>query len=285
MQSSLVDKRPIRFSVVIPAYNEERLLARCLESLAAQHCHARVEVIVVDNASTDETAAIAHAHGAKVMFEQERGVCSARQRGTEAARGEIVVSTDADTTFAPGWLSKIDEHFEADDRVAAVAGSVSYVDAPLWGRIYVWLPFYVSACNLAFKRSAWTGYNTRLTQGGDEFDQLRRLKRQGRIVLDKRNPTFTSSRRLQKGFLYSVFVTAGVFYVLDYLLGRVVHRSIFGSYPAIRSVKARNQRVTMGYRLVAALALALFALSPLAHHALHAAEHLPHKIWHHLEAV
>src|SRR5512140_592392 len=81
-----------RYSVVIPAVDEAVDIGRCLSSLAAQDCRNGYEVIVVDNNSTDQTAEIAREHGARVVFESHPGVCWARQRGTEAARGEIVVS-------------------------------------------------------------------------------------------------------------------------------------------------------------------------------------------------
>lgn len=286
-----------RFSIVIPAFNEHQLLPRCLESLADQDSDARVEIIVVDNASTDGTAEIAEAHGAKVVLEPRRGVCAARQRGTEEAQGEIVISTDADTTFAPDWLTKIDESFAADERVVAVAGSVCYVDAPGWASCYTKLlfgvsglvarlrgrPLYVSACNLAFKRSAWVGYNTRLTQGGDEFDQLRRLKHKGRVVLDQTNPTFTSSRRLQKGLLYNLFVSLLTYYVLDYLIARVIRRSLFGSSPAIRTVNNTNRQARIAYQVVAVSAVALVLFTPLKFTLVEGAVHLPRAVWHEID--
>ena len=86
-----------RFSVVIPAYNEADYLPAALRSLRAQDFPGAVEVIVVDNGSTDGTADLARRLGARVVEEHAPGVCAARQRGTLAARGEIVVSTDADT--------------------------------------------------------------------------------------------------------------------------------------------------------------------------------------------
>ena len=81
-----------RYSVVIPAFNEQAYLGACLASLAAQDYPGAFEVIVVDNNSTDDTAVIAAAAGATVVVEPEQGVCQARQRGTEVARGEIVIS-------------------------------------------------------------------------------------------------------------------------------------------------------------------------------------------------
>ena len=74
----------------------------------------------------------------------------------------------------------------------------------------------------------------RLTQGGDELDLLRRLRRQGRVVYDHGNPTYTSSRRLTRGVLYGFFVTLLVYYLLGYVLNRTLHRTVIGSAPAFR---------------------------------------------------
>lgn len=70
-----------RFSVVIPAFNESLLIAEYLRWLAAQDFHEAVEIIVVDNNSTDGPVAIARALGATVVTERRPGVCWARQRG------------------------------------------------------------------------------------------------------------------------------------------------------------------------------------------------------------
>ena len=238
-----------RFSVIVPAFNEEAVLAGCLEALAGQTFTGRVEVIVVDNSSTDGTADIAERCGARVVHEPRPGVCFARQRGLEAARGEIVVTTDADSVCSAHWLQKIDEQFRRRPDAVAVAGPCVYVDGPWWSRVWTYLlfglitvlagltgrVFYVTATNLAFYRCVFSGYDTRLTQGGDELDVLRRLRRTGRVVFDRANPTFTSARRLERGLAYSVFVSLCFHYILGYVLNRGARRSVIGSAPAFRA--------------------------------------------------
>ena len=245
-----------RYSVVIPAFNEQAYLGACLASLAAQDYPGTFEVIVVDNNSTDDTAVIAAAAGVTVVVEPERGVCQARQRGTEAAHGEIIISTDADTTFTPGWLSGIDAAFARHPGAVAVAGPCHFVGAPRWGTLYSTLLFgtvnlakrvtgrvvYVSATNIAFRRSVWTGYDTRLTQGGDELDLLRRLQAAGEVVFDAANPTRTSSRRLDEGLLYNIAVTFLYYYLLGYALNRTFRRPVLGTAPPFRRVCDRGRR-------------------------------------------
>lgn len=241
-----------RLSVVIPAYNESAFLGDCLSSLARQDFTGGYEVIVVDNNSTDGTAEIARAHGATVAREERPGVCWARQAGTLLASGDIVVSTDADTVFDPGWLSRIERAFRENVSRVAVAGPCHFVGAPLWGRLYTRLLFgivhlvnraagrtlYVTATNIAFRKSAWTGYDTRATQGGDELDLLRRLRTRGEVAFDLGNPTYTSSRRLHKGFVYNVFVTFFFYYFMAYQLNRILGRPLVGMAPPFRA-KAR----------------------------------------------
>jgi glycosyltransferase involved in cell wall biosynthesis len=237
-----------RFSVVVPAYNESAMLGACLQSLADQDFTGTYEVIVVDNNSTDETRQIAMLHGATVVGEHHAGVCWARQAGTVAACGEIIVSTDADTTFDKGWLSRIDRSFTASGDYVAVTGPCRFIDAPWWGRLYAWLLFhavyaisrvtrrvvYASATNIAFRSSAFKGYDTSATQGGDELGLLRCLRARGRIAFDLGNPCFTSSRRLRQGLAYNLAVTFLYYYVLGYCLNRLVGRPVIGTAPAFR---------------------------------------------------
>ena len=242
------DRPQPRFSVVVPAFNESAFLGPCLESLAHQDFSGAYEVIVVDNNSTDETRQIARSHGATLVREPQAGVCWARQAGTLVACGEIVVSTDADTTFDRGWLSRIDRTFDATPDCVAVTGPCRFLDAPWWGRLYPWLLFhavhmvslvtgrvvYASATNIAFRSSAFRGYDTSATQGGDELGLLRCLRSRGRIAFDLGNPTFTSSRRLRRGLAYNLAVTLLFYYVLGYGLNRLLRRTVIGTAPAFR---------------------------------------------------
>lgn len=265
----------VRFSVVIPAHNERVALPRTLAALAAQDFTGSFEVIVVDNDCTDDTAEIAIRHGARVVHEPTRGVCHAREAGTVHARGEIVVSTDADTVAATGWLSRIDRGFRADPQLVAIGGPCRFVDGPAWAPAYSRLLFgwvdaarrltgqvlYVTATNVAFRRSAWTGYDTRLTQGGDELDLLRRLRRQGRVRFDPGNVVETSSRRLEGGVLHSLLVCLLYQYFLAYGLNRLTGRAVIPTAPPVRGDHAAAARpvvaVWLGLTGIAVLAAVL----------------------------
>jgi glycosyltransferase involved in cell wall biosynthesis len=276
---TFVDPLP-RISVVIPAFNEEATIASCLASLAGQDYAGSVEVIVVDNASTDATAEVARNGGARVINEPVRGVCHARQRGTEAATGDIVVSSDADTTFPPTWLSQINATMNGRPELVATCGPCWFVDGPWWSAPYTRVLFgftawffrrtgrvlYASATNIAFRRSAWSGYDTRLTQGGDELGLLRSLRKRGPLHFDPDRISLTSSRRLHRGLVYNLFVTCLYFYVGAYFVNRLAGHAILGSAPAIRptdesTAPIRRDRPLRRRTALAAAAVAVAVLA------------------------
>lgn len=260
----MVPTKEPRISVVIPAFNEARYLPATLESLSRQDFTGHVEVIVVDNNSTDSTAEIARKYGARVICETRRGVCHARQTGTENCRGEIVVSTDADTTFPTSWLSMIEKTFSECPTCVGVAGPCRFSNAPWWGALYPKFlfsfvnflalvtghVFYITATNISFKRSAWSGYDTRLTQGGDELDLLRNLQHQGKVVFLRRNVTITSARRLQRGLFYNIFVTFLYYYAFGYLVNRLFRRTVLQTAPSFRTeIKAPRLSMKTGVNI------------------------------------
>ncbi len=282
----------IRFSVVVPCYNEESYLADAIRSLQQQNFDGTYEIVVVDNNSTDATAQIARDLGVRVVTEPVPGVCNARQTGTEASSGEIVVSTDADTTHAPDWLENIDRNFRAGDHVVAVVGPCRYKDGPRWGRVFARALFgavgmvyrasgrtyYVSATNIAFRRDRWTGYDPTLTQGGDELDVLRRLRRQGTVVYDRTNPTFTSGRRFARGFAYNLFVSLFLFYLSAYFINRMFGRRVLGSAPAYRDGRpapTRRFRVAVAGVLIG---LSLLGFDKSRAYVNHTAENVVHYV-------
>jgi glycosyltransferase involved in cell wall biosynthesis len=111
-------------SVVVPARNAEGTIAHCLASLLrAEYDPDRREILVVDNASTDRTTAIVREFPVRCLYEGVRGASAARNRGIEAARGEIVAFTDADCVVTKAWLRALVHGFESPD-VWGVAGEI-----------------------------------------------------------------------------------------------------------------------------------------------------------------
>ena len=115
-----------RFSVVIPAFNEERFLPRLLATLAVATSRAgpgvQVEIIVADNASTDATAGIALAHGCQVARVEKRAIAAARNGGARLARGDVLCFVDADMQVHPDTFAVIDRAIRRDDVVGGATG-------------------------------------------------------------------------------------------------------------------------------------------------------------------
>jgi len=205
-------------SVVIPAYNEEEYLPSCLESIRKQDYAAEYEVIVVDNASTDNTTKIALDWGAKVVYESKRSPACARQKGVEAATGEIIAFIDADTQAPACWLSTILSRFVREPGTVVISGPYAYCDAGRIAKIASYCNFIsiitdqlfrkafhkggaIWGCNFAVRRSALFevgGFDTSIRFYGEEYELSLRLKKVGKGGIIPRLFVLTSARRLKR---------------------------------------------------------------------------------------
>ncbi|MEO8435306.1 MAG: glycosyltransferase [Pyrinomonadaceae bacterium] len=116
-----------KFSVIIPAYNEEKFLPRLLDSIAVARANysggaKAIEVIVADNDSTDGTAALAAAAGAQVVTVTKRRIAAARNGGSQKAKGEILCFIDADSAIHPRTFAAIEEAINEGSTVAGATG-------------------------------------------------------------------------------------------------------------------------------------------------------------------
>lgn len=118
----------MRASVVVPVRDGASVIGRCLEALLVQDLPAgELEVLVVDDGSTDATADVAAAYpGVRVLRQPPSGPAAARNRGARAARGEYVLYTDADCAPHPAWARSL---LEAVERQGAVGAKGSYTTA------------------------------------------------------------------------------------------------------------------------------------------------------------
>jgi glycosyltransferase involved in cell wall biosynthesis len=115
-----------RVSIIVPVYNGELTIGECIESiLSLSYPAAQVELLIVDNASTDTTAAILarYADRATILREETRGPAAARNRGLRSATGEVIAFTDADCIVDAGWLAKIVAPLD-DPGVGIAGGSI-----------------------------------------------------------------------------------------------------------------------------------------------------------------
>ncbi|MCL4868925.1 MAG: sugar transferase [Anaerolineae bacterium] len=112
------------YSVIIPAYNAEQTITTCIHALQNQTVpRQQVEIIVVDDASTDNTVACAHQAGARVLTPGKLGKSGVRNVGAEAAQGEIILFTDSDCEPRPDWVEQMVQPFANDPDVVGVKGA------------------------------------------------------------------------------------------------------------------------------------------------------------------
>ena len=248
-----MDRAP-DITVVIAAHNEEQRLGRCLASVHASAAAlapadpAAVELIVVDNCSTDGTAAVARAAGARVVAERALGAVNAKTAGVAAAGAPLVAVIDADSVCPPDWLPKIARAFAADPRLVGLSGPARYVGARRWVYAVMWLwfgfwkllqsiagtAFYAVGTNVAFRRDAYEragGFDTNVLVGGDEVGLFRRLRAVGPTRYTDELWVETDPRRTEVGFLRFFFGTVLLHYVFNYPIYRLTGRSLLKRYP------------------------------------------------------
>jgi glycosyltransferase involved in cell wall biosynthesis len=207
----------MKLSFVIPAFNEQTLIERCLQKIAAAVDAARadclhefaVEYVVADNNSTDDTARRAAAAGAVVVFEPINQISRARNKGAEAASGEWLIFIDADSDMSAGLLSEVLELIDAGEHVGC--GSLFEMDdmqgAARWVlALWLWLSAKLNWAAGSFVVcradvfSHLGGFSEQLFVA-EEIDFSRRIKkyarqRQKKFTVLRNNPLQTSSRKV-----------------------------------------------------------------------------------------
>jgi len=229
-------EKPI-VSVVIPAYNEEKYLPDCLESLKKQDFDMNgVEIIVVDNNSTDNTAKVAEKYGARVVKEMKKGIGHARNAGFNNARAEIIANTDADTVVSKTWLRSIYNVLSKDD-YDCVFGPISFRDRYSFEKkisylftahlrvllVHINKPILPGA-NFGYNRMAFKkvgGFKTNIDYVV-ELDFGRRLSRIGKIKFEKKMWARASSRRLDKAGFKETLTSVKAF--LSYLFNKTFEK-------------------------------------------------------------
>jgi glycosyltransferase involved in cell wall biosynthesis len=152
---------------VIPVYNDADMLQACLNALAAQTRSAD-EVLVVDNASTDASAQVAHAAGARVVFEPTRGIPAATSTGFNAARGNILARLDADSVPGTDWLERVEAAIDAHPEASAITGSADFYGGNAFQRWFgrsCYLPAYFRAMGMLLGHPPLFGSNYALRAG------------------------------------------------------------------------------------------------------------------------
>ena len=247
----------MKISFVIPAYNEEGYVGACIESIERELKEERfalgtdAEIIVVNNASTDNTRAVAARYGGvRVVDEMRKGVVRARQAGFVASQGDLVAFIDADATLTPGWLGVVLSQFEHGPRLSALGGYYQYIGMSPIMMPLVWLYYgavYATYLitrilhagstlfggNFIVRRSALEkigGFNTDIEFYGDDTDAAKSLSRVGIVRFSFRFSVTQSPRRFEgQGLLKTTFL-----YVINYIWVMILGRPFTKKYKDVR---------------------------------------------------
>lgn len=206
----------MKVSVIIPAFNEEDCIGRCLTGVLNQTVPAD-EIIVVDNNCTDKTAAIAGKFGVKIISEKIQGMTPARNRGFNSSKYDIVARIDADVVVPSDWISRIKKNF-VKKGVDALTGPVILSDSrskliaksPLPAHIYIEsLKFlsngkiYLMGPNMSLTRDIWLKVKNKVNLDDKKVHEdldlsLKIIKIGGKIKYDKKLIVYGSVRRMEK---------------------------------------------------------------------------------------
>ena len=221
----------LTISVIVCAYNEASYIGPCLQSLFHQS-HRPDEILVVNNASTDQTKAIAAAApGVRVIGEPRQGLVRARETGRAAACGQLLVYIDADCRAPRPWLARVASRFEQRPALVALSGPYRFYDWDLVGRALVRaydltlapltqaLVYHLLSIgtlfyggNFAVRREALAaigGFDTAIEFHGEDTNVGRRLVAVGPVAVAGECWLYTSARRYRamgKGQVFRLYV-------------------------------------------------------------------------------
>lgn len=244
-----------KISFIIPAHNEQDFIGPCLDSILKEIDHSRCEseILVINNASTDNTRSTALLFpGVNVIDELRKGAVYARQTGFLLAVGDYVVSVDADSILPKNWIKTALQEFSKEPNLVAVSGPLEYHDASSrLNRATKW--FYVLGFGTYFvnrfilrtgsilqggafmvKRSALEkigfGYSSNFEFWGDDIDLARRLCEVGDVKFTNKLKFTTSARRI----VAEGAITMGTRYSINALSATFLKKPYSTEYKDIR---------------------------------------------------
>jgi glycosyltransferase involved in cell wall biosynthesis len=242
---------PLRISVIVCAHNEARYLPACLHSVLAQ---SRVpdEILVINNASTDETPVVASQIPHVIVVDEPRkGLVVAREAGRRRATGDVLIYLDADCRAPLTWVECIERRFARDAALIALSGPYRYYDWDWVGRALIRAYDFTLAPatqllvkyllrmgtifyggNFAVRRDALAaigGFDTSIDFHGEDTNLGRRLFRIGKIGLFHDCWLHTSARRyvaMGKRQVFRLYVRNFVSEILHHRPKDTVHLDV-----------------------------------------------------------
>jgi glycosyltransferase involved in cell wall biosynthesis len=229
-------------SVVIPAWNEADNIFRTLSALSANQTKYKVEIVVINNNSKDNTQEVLDEIGVRNYLQPEQGTPHARQMGLEKARGKYHLCADSDTFYPPKWIDTMVAPMAKDSNIVGVYGRYSFIPPEGQGRLGLWFYEQITGILVQIRKRKREYMNTLgfnmgfvtevgLTTGGFKVTGVRmfdnaagseyfveeaedgrmavNLKKKGnlKLILSKNGRAYTSPRRLlYDGGIWAAFM-------------------------------------------------------------------------------
>ncbi len=228
-------------SVVVPAYNEEEFIGKCITSLEKQSIpREEYEIIVSDSSSTDRTLEIAEKHSVRVVKCKKHSAGFARNAGARKAQGKILAFIDADTVASKQWLEGVKEGLEKN---IACTGPIRALEKDskllsayfrwwsLQSRLTVKLGFPIfPGFNFAVSKKAFKKADGFVTKNitTEDLDLSLKLRKIGRVGFNSKMLVFSSTRRFKEKSPFFPVKNAWTYVLFGRSHGWEKHRSDFG---------------------------------------------------------
>lgn len=216
-------------TVSIPAYNEEASILKTLWSLSRTITNQKVEILVVNNNSTDRTQELIELSGASWLIEKKQGVTHARNSGLQAAKGKVILNADADSFYSPYWVDLLSLPLK-DETIACTYGRFAFLSERPANRFPYFLyetlgdvfkavkrrnndeAMYVYGCSSGYRKEQGLlvdGYHHPPNTNEDGYLALKLRAKFGKLhkITENRALVWTSDRRLmEQGGLFKAFL-------------------------------------------------------------------------------
>jgi len=239
--------KDLKISLIIPAYNEEKYIGYCLEHAIKNSNGKFHEIIVVNNASTDNTSLIVNRYPeVKMVYEEKKGLTFARQRGFLESKGDILAYVDADTKMKKGHYERIVKEFNKNKKLACFSGPHEYYDINKFHQIlnklfwiilayptYKIVGYMTIGVNFAIRRDVlekMDGFDTSISFYGEDTNIARRANEYGKAKLSLNFGIPTSGRRISDhGIFKSLYV-----YIFNFISEVALHKPVTSNYKDVR---------------------------------------------------
>ncbi|KKQ28192.1 MAG: Glycosyl transferase family 2 [Candidatus Magasanikbacteria bacterium GW2011_GWC2_37_14] len=232
----------MKISFIIPAYNEEKYIGKCLESII-KHGPPDAEIIVINNNSTDQTTGIVNSFPrVKLLFEPTRGTTHTRQKGLENASGELVAFIDADCRLTPEWMNIVAKKFTENKKLVCLSGPYFFYDNTKIKNFLIARPYnYLASLSNKLTNSVIYGGNTIIKKEiinkiggwdksinfyGDDVILAKKISTLGKIDFDLKFFVHSSSRR----FNHEGIPTMILKYFINFIWVRLFNKPYHQTY-------------------------------------------------------